>query len=142
MATILFDFLPLSSRIIGFDVKLQPLSSIIVGNVYEFQAGSICPRMAKGSSEGGKREAKGAPKGTKGAQRTPKGAQRTPKGSPRVPKGVKRASKSAQGRPKVLQTSRREKIYTKKLPINRPSGRYVIKNRGFPRFGGSGFCRI
>ena len=106
----------------------SPLSSIIVGNFYEFQPGSICPRTAKGIPEGGQREAKGTPKGTKGAQRTPKGAQRTPKGSPRVPKGVKRASKSAQGRPKALQRSQREKIYTKKLPINRPSGRYVINS--------------
>ena len=116
---------PLPSIIVGFAVKLQPLSSIIVGNFYEFEPGPICPRTAKGTPKGRQREPKGIPKGTKGAQRTPKG-------SPRAPKGVKRRPKSAQGKPKALQRhpkeakgSQREKIYIKKLPINRPSGRYV-----------------
>ena len=125
---ILLELSPLSSRTIGFDIKLQPLSSIIVCNFYEFQLGSICPRMARGTPKAGQREPKGTPKGTKGAQRTPKG-------SPRVPKGVKRRPKSAQGKPKALQRhpreakgSQREKLYIKKLLINRPSGPYVSMN--------------
>ena len=128
----LLGFSPLPSIITGFDIKLQPLLSIIVVKLYEFQPGSICPRTAKRIPEGGQREAKGTPKETKGVQRTPKGVERTPKGSPRSPKGVKRKPKSAQGRPKALQRSQREKIYIKKLPINRPSGRYVMLCRRLP----------
>jgi len=85
---ILLDVSPLPSIIIGFDGKLQPLSSIIVGNFYEFQAGSICPRMAKGTPKAGQREPKGTPKGTTGALRTPKG-------SARAPQRVKRSSKGS-----------------------------------------------
>ena len=82
----LLKFSPLSSRTIGFDVQLQPLSSIIVGHFYDFQLGSICPRMARGTPKAGKREPKGTPKGTTGAQRVPKG-------TPRVPRRVKRKPK-------------------------------------------------
>jgi len=71
----------------GFDVKLQPLSSIIICIFYEFQAGSICPRMAQ-APKAGQREPKGTPKGTAGALRMPKG-------SPRAPQRVKRSSKGS-----------------------------------------------
>ena len=101
ISIILLDCSPLQSIIIGFDIKLQPLSSIIVGNFYEFQAGSICPRMAKGTPKASQRQPKGTPKGTTGPRRSPKG-------SPRVPKRVKRSPKSAQGPPKALQRHPKE----------------------------------
>ena len=74
------------SRTIGFDIKLQPLLSIIVCIFYESQLGSICPRMARGTSKAGQREPKGTPKGTTGAQRVPKGKPRAPRRAKRKPK--------------------------------------------------------
>jgi len=113
---------------------LRPLSSIIVGNFYELQPGSICHR-------GGHRELKGTPKGPKGRPKgakgspskgTPKGPKGRPKGAQGLPNESKRNPKSVPGAPKALKRhpkaakgSQREKIYIKKLPINRPSGRYV-----------------
>ena len=65
-----------------------------------------------------------------GAPGRPKGVQRTAKGSPRAPqrepKEPKVGPKEAKGTPKGPKGSQRDKIYIKKLPINRPSGRYVI----------------
>ena len=113
---------PLSSRTIGFDVKLQPLSSIIVGIFYESQLGSIWPRIARGTPKAGQREPKGIPKGTTGVKND---AQRELKGSQKSQK----EPKSAQGTPKALQRhpkeAKGEDIY-QKLPINRPSGRCAI----------------
>jgi len=104
-------FPPLPYRIIGFDAKLQPLSSIIVGNFHEFQAGSICPRMAKGSPKAGQRELKGIPKGTTVAQRPPKG-------SPRAAKRVKMEPKVGPGAAK----------YFPKTPKGSQSERYISQN--------------
>jgi len=59
MSIILFRCSPLASIIMGFDVNLQPLSSIIVCIFYEFQPGSICPRTAKGIPKDGQRESTG-----------------------------------------------------------------------------------
>ena len=74
----------------------------------------------------GQRDPKGRPKGaqghSKGNHRSPKGVQGLPKkskGAPSRPRGRQRWSKDTQRKPKG-------KIYIKKLPINRPSGRYVI----------------
>ena len=82
--------------------------------------------VAQGLPKESQREPKGRPKG-------PKGAQRTPRGSPRAPQRVKTEAKvgpgGAKGVPKAPKGGQRKpkgKIYIKKLPINRPSGRYVL----------------
>jgi hypothetical protein len=76
------------------------------------------PRHPKGSQ----REAKVAPKG---AQGTPKGAKGRPKSPQREPKAPQREPKGAQSRPKGNQKDPKSTHYINKLPINRPSGRYV-----------------
>ena len=106
MSIILLGFSPLSSRIKGFDVKLHPLSSIIVGNFYEFQLGSRCPRMAKGIPKAGQRAPKGTPKGTTGAQRESKGSPKSQK-EPQVGPG------GAKGGPKTPKGSQRERYISK-----------------------------
>ena len=78
---------------------------------------------------------KGFPKRAKGSRpKGSKGTQRTPRGSPRAPQRVKTEAKvgpgGAKGVPKTPKGGQRKpkgKIYIKKLPINRPSGRYVIR---------------
>ena len=72
------------------------------------------PRMAKGSSEGGKREAKGAPKGTTGIQRMPKGPKEHPKGAQGFPK----ESKGHQSRPKGGQRRSKEAKGKRYIPTN------------------------
>ena len=99
-------FSPLSSRIKGFDIKVYPLSSIMVGNFYEFQLGSRCPRMAKGIPKAGQREPKGTPKGTTGAQRESKGSPKSQK-EPQVGPG------GAKGGPKTPKGSQRERYISK-----------------------------
>ena len=81
----------------------------------------------------GQRDPKGRRKGaqghSKGNHRTPKFAQREPKGSQKSQKEPKVGPGTAKGAPKTPKGSQRKpkgKIYIKKLPINRPSGRYVI----------------
>ena len=80
----------------------------------------------------GQRDPKGQPKAaqghSKGNHRTPKVAQREPKGSQKSQKEPKVGPGTAKGAPKTPKGSQRKpkgKIYIKKLPINRPSGRYV-----------------
>ena len=70
--------------------------------------GQRSPRAPQRSQK----EPKVSPKAAKGTSKTPKGS---PKGSQREPQG-------AQSRPKGSQRH----LYINKLPINRPSGRYVI----------------
>ena len=106
MSIILLGFSPLSSRIKGVDVKLHPLSSIIVGICYEFQLGSRCPRLAKGIPKAGQREPKGIPKGTTGAQRESKGSPKSQK-EPQVGPG------GAKGGPKTPKGSQRERYISK-----------------------------
>ena len=69
-----------------------------------------CPKTANGSPKAGQR-------GPKSTQREPKGDQSRPKS---VPMGSQRWPKTAKGSPGGPN-------YINKLPINRPSGRYVIK---------------
>ena len=85
---------------------------------------------------------KGCPKRPKGGpragQRDPKAPKGTPRGSPRSPQRVKTEAKvgpgGAKGVPKTPKGGQRKPqgkiIYIKKLPINRPSGRYVIRGWG------------
>ena len=68
-----------------------------------------CPKMATGSPSDGQR----------GAQSTPKGAKGRPKSPQKHPRGSQRCHKMAKGSPGRPN-------YINKLPINRPSGRYVI----------------
>ena len=74
----------------------------------------------------------------KGAQECPKTPQREPKGPPRHPKGNQSWRKDGQMEPNGVHRDPREThgipkgsprrfIYTK-LPINRPSGRYLYVN--------------
>ena len=85
-------------------MKCHPLPRRLLGIFLKFQP---LPRVPKGPKDG-QREPKGTPKGDKGSQREPK----------RQSKG----SQSPAGGPN----------YINKLPINRPSGRYVI---AFNQFG-------
>ena len=78
-----------------------------------------------GWPKGAQRPAKGSPRASQKEPQEPKGR---PKGAQGLPKESKRRPKSAQGTPKALQRhpkeAKGEDIY-QKLPINRPSGRYV-----------------
>ena len=86
---------------------------------YLYRAPPPSPLGLKGS-QGPPRATTGSPRAPQG---TPKGPQRTAKGSPRAPQ---REPKGAQSRPKGDQRQHRGPNYINKLPINRPSGRYVI----------------
>ena len=55
----------------------------------------------------------------------PTGAPRRPKGSQRGPEAPQREPKGGQSRPKGNQKDPKSTHYINKLPINRPSGRYV-----------------
>ena len=70
---------------------------------------------------------KGSPKDPRVADRDPKGTPRDAKRKKRMPsrqpKGVQGCPK---GSPEVLQREPKG-LYMHELPINRPSGRYVIK---------------
>jgi len=83
------------SIIIGFDIKLQPLASIIAIIFYEFQPGSMCPRMPKATLKGAQGYSKGNRRSLEEAEREPKGSpksQNAPKvgpGAPKVPKEAK-----------------------------------------------------
>ena len=81
--------------------------------------GSICPK-------GPQRAAEGRPRALQREPKEPKGHPKAAQGLPKESKGVKRTPKSTQGKPKTVQRSPKEKIYSEKLPINRPSERYVI----------------
>ena len=67
-------------------------------------------------------EPKGNQMDPKGDQMDPKGSQMDPKGSQTKPKVAPRETKGA---PKTPKGSQGDKLYIHKLPINRPSGRYV-----------------
>ena len=73
---------------------------------------------------------KGSPKRAQGnprsAQGRPKRIQRQPKCSQKSQNGAQSWSRGRQRRPKDTPRKPKGKIYIKKLPINRPSGRYVI----------------
>ena len=80
--------------------------------------GSICPK-------GPQKAAEGRPRALQREPKEPKGHPKAAQGLPKESKGVKRTPKSTQGKPKTVKRSPKEKIYSEKLPINRPSGRYV-----------------
>ena len=109
------------------------------------------PRDPKGTPEGPPRSPKGAPREPEGVPRdpmgspgTPKGSPRDPHGSPRNPQGTPWGPQGAQGQPKgsqvcaqvkprdpkaspsATQTSQEDKLYIKKLPIDRLRGKLVI----------------
>ena len=79
---------------------------------------------------------KGTPKGDKGSQRHPSRPQGVPqvlrdgKVEPKaIPKGAKGSPRTFHSKPKEPHRHPREAsgaLYISKLPINRPSGRYVI----------------
>ena len=76
----------------------------------------------------GEREPEGTPKKLKGRQSQPKGGQGLPKTSKASPKGSQREAQRAQSHPKGGQRHPKNTPgpnYMNKLPINRPSGRYV-----------------
>ena len=83
--------------------------------------------VAQGLPKESQRGLKGGPKGSKGAQRTPR---LSPRALQRVKKEAKVGPGGAKGVPKTPKGGQRKpkgKIYIKKLPINRPSGRYVTR---------------
>ena len=95
------------------------------------EAASRDPRPPRATEE-----SKGVPRHPKGAQKAPKGRPRHPKVSPRAPqrkpKAPKAVPKEGQGTAKETQKKPQAQyiyiyiyIYITKLPINRPSGRYV-----------------
>ncbi len=103
------------------------------------------PKGAKGTQReprAPQRKPNGTPKGAKPARKGAKGSPRAHQNEPRAPikepkeaqghpKGAKEVPKSPQRKPKAHQRHSREgkpkgrDLYFK-LPINRPSGRYVI----------------
>ena len=90
---------PLSSIITGVVVKMQPLSSGIIGMFYDFQPRSYVP----GSPKRSQRAAKGSPRAFQRTPKEPKDAQREPKGyhtkvGPRDAKGVLKTPKEAKGK--------------------------------------------
>ena len=106
--------------------------------------GSHGPKGSPKRPQGSQREPKSAPSHPRGAQGALKGSHEHPKGSQReskgTPKGTKRWPKKAKETPKDIpkrakgspkSPQRRPKDYIDKLPINRPSGRYVIIMRDF-----------
>ena len=78
------------------------------------------PRDPQGTPEGPPRDPQGTPEGPHGGPKAPKGSS----------KGTKWAPKSSQGHPKAspraTKTSQGDKLYIKKLPINRLRGKLVI----------------
>ena len=87
------------------------------------------PKGTQKEPKGTPKELKGTPKGPKGIPKEPKGTPKEPKVSPKAakdtsktPKGSPKGSQGAQSRPKAGQRH----LYINKLPINRPSGRYVV----------------
>ena len=69
-----------------------------------------------------------APQGQpKGAQGRPKASQRGPKAAPGTTKGAQWRPTGVQGRPMAPQKELQGDLYTSKLPLNRPSGRYVMQ---------------
>ena len=81
------------------------------------------PKRTKGTPKDGQMGPKGTQKGAKGSQRAPKGSQRAPTGSQKERKGTQ---KGARGSPKSAPRKPKGQDLYFKLPINRPSGRYVI----------------
>ena len=77
-----------------------------------------CPKEAQGHPKGAQGHSKGDQEHLKGAQVCAKEAQGDPKAALGHPK-------EAQGRTKESQREPRQPKMYKKLPINRPSGRYV-----------------
>ena len=86
----------------------------------------------------GQRDTKGTPKGSHGEPKVTQGAQKGSHWSPKMAKGRPRAPKGSQAQshpkgsqrhpqrhPREAKGSQRDKIYIYKLPINRPSKRYV-----------------
>ena len=94
------------------------------------------PKGVQGHPKGSQREPKGTPKGAKGSPRPsqrakgsprhPKGSQKEPKGTQREPEGAQSHPKGSQRHPKDIQGKSKGQDLYFKLPINRPSGRYVI----------------
>ena len=81
--------------------------------------------VAQGLPKETQRGPKGGPKGSKGAQRTPRESPRAPQRVKTEAKVGPGGAKSVPKTPKGSQRKPKGKIYIKKLPINRPSGRYV-----------------
>ena len=92
------------------------------------------PRDPQGTPEGPPRDPRGTPKGfPRDPRGTPEGPPRDPMGSPRGPSAAKRKPTGHRNRqrhpkasPRATKTSQGDKLYIKKLPINRLRGRYVI----------------
>ena len=85
---------------------------------------------AKGHQGDPKRESRGAqshPRRPKGVPLVAQDGQREAKGTQRQPspKSSQRKPKAPQRHPREAKGSQRDKIYIYKLPINRPSKRYV-----------------
>ena len=97
------------------------------------QWGSMGPEAPQREPKDTPKERKKPKVGPKEPQRTPSGSQRVPqrrlrrpKSAPREPQGTPKQRKKTKVGPKGPQMGGRGRFYIKKLPINRPSGRYVI----------------
>ena len=87
------------------------------------------PKAPQGAPRGPKRHFERRPKATQGAPGRPKGSLKNPRESQVSQKGIPIKRKETQSRPKGSQRRpphpKEQDVY-KKLPINRPSGRYVL----------------
>jgi hypothetical protein len=83
------------------------------------------PKVAQKTPNGTPREPKAIPRDPRVPQRIPRASQGGPRGSQRSPRAPQGSAEAPQREPNGGKGSPSNSKYMRKLPINRPSGRYV-----------------